>query len=194
MADLDNLGMREQILEKATDLFVTQGYNGVSMREIAEECGLSKAGLYYHYKDKEDLFLSILGENLNMLEKLINTVEAQGQNPTEQIQLFVRAIFTYLPAGRRSVIRLASQEMNKISPKARVEFHRRYEEQFIGRIKHILDEGIRAGDFRAMDSSLGVWSLLGLMYPFMNQEGAGDVDEVVSFITMIFLEGVQMGG
>lgn len=189
MADLDTTGMRERILDRATDLFVRQGYNGISMREIAEECGLSKAGLYYHYKDKEDLFLAILSESLNTLEQLIDAVEAQEQKPTEQIRLFIRAIFTHIQSGRRSVIRLASQEADKITPEARAAFHRRYEEQFLGRIQRILDEGIRAGDFRPMDTRLGVWSLLGLMYPFMNQESA--VEQVVPVITMIFLEGVR---
>lgn len=189
MADLDTTGMRERILDRATDLFVRQGYNGISMREIAEECGLSKAGLYYHYKDKEDLFLAILSESLNTLEQLIDAVEAQEQKPTEQIRLFIHAIFTHIQSGRRSVIRLASQEADKITPEARTEFHRRYEEQFLGRIQRILDEGIRAGDFRPMDTRLGVWSLLGLMYPFMNQESA--VEQVVPVITMIFLEGVR---
>ena len=54
--------LRQQILAKATSLFVVYGFNGVSMREIAAEAGLSKAGLYYHFKDKRDLFLAILNQ------------------------------------------------------------------------------------------------------------------------------------
>lgn len=193
MADLDITGMREQILEKATDLFVTQGYSGISMREIAEACGLSKAGLYYHYKDKEDLFLAILNESLNTLEQLIDGVEARGQNATEKIQLFIQDIFTHLPAGRRSVIRLASQEMDKISPEARAVFYRRYEERFIGRIQRMLDEGARAGELRAMDTAMAVWCLLGLMYPFMSQDSTGKMESVVELITILFLDGARAG-
>lgn len=191
MAAVDIIGMRDRILEKATDLFVTQGYSAISMREIAEACGISKAGLYYYFKDKEDLLLSILGDNLNTLEQLINEVEAQGQTPLEQIRLFIQIIFTRLPAGRRSIIRLASQEMDKISPEARVDFHHRYEAQFINRIRHILEAGIRAGELRAMDAGLCTWSLLGLMYPFMNQENAGHIDQTVAFISGVFLDGVR---
>jgi AcrR family transcriptional regulator len=49
-----------RIIEEATCLFVASGYCGISMREIAEAVGISKAGLYYHFRDKEDLFLAIL--------------------------------------------------------------------------------------------------------------------------------------
>ena len=191
MADLDTTGMRERILEKATDLFVTQGYNGISMREIAEACGLSKAGLYYHYKDKEDLFLAILNESLTTLERLIDRVEEQGQSPAEKIRLFIHAIFTTLPAGRRSVIRLASQEMDKISPQARAVFYRRYEEQFVGRIQRILDAGVQAGELRAMDTAMGVWSLLGLMYPFMSHDSTGPMEPVAAYLAALFLDGAR---
>ncbi len=56
----EETGVRARILNTALRLFVAQGYNGVSMREIAALCQLSKAGLYYHFEDKEDLFLEII--------------------------------------------------------------------------------------------------------------------------------------
>ena len=46
------LDLRARILAEATRLFVVYGYNGISMREIAEAVGVSKAGQYYHFKDK----------------------------------------------------------------------------------------------------------------------------------------------
>ena len=44
--------MLTRIVGEATCLFVVRGYRGISMREIAEAAGISKAGLYYHFKDK----------------------------------------------------------------------------------------------------------------------------------------------
>ena len=60
-----------RIIEEATCLFVASGYRGISMREIAEAVGISKAGLYYHFRDKEDLFLAILTANLDAVERII---------------------------------------------------------------------------------------------------------------------------
>ncbi len=53
---------REKILEQARQLFASQGYRGLSMRQIAEVVGISKAGIYYHFKDKEDLFGGGIGQ------------------------------------------------------------------------------------------------------------------------------------
>ena len=50
----------EDILEKATNLFWRNGYNGTSMRELVAETGLAKASLYNAFGHKEDLFLAVL--------------------------------------------------------------------------------------------------------------------------------------
>src|SRR5512133_1460915 len=63
--------MRVRIMNQAANLFVTSGYAGISMREIAEAVGVSKAGLYYHFKDKEDLFIEILKDNLEEIGRIV---------------------------------------------------------------------------------------------------------------------------
>ncbi len=193
MVHLDTLGMRERILEVAAGLFVSQGYDGISMREIADACGLSKAGLYYHFKDKEDLFLAILSENLGKLAAILTEVENHPGSVREKIDLFVRAVFTRLPADHRAIIRLAGQEMNKVRPELRADFNRRYDEEFVGRLARLLDQGIRSGELREVDPQLSVWALLGLMYPFFNPERpltAERTGQVTGFIEAIFFEGV----
>jgi AcrR family transcriptional regulator len=50
---------RERILDVAERLFVQQGYDKTSLREIASEMGFSKAALYYHFASKEDILLAL---------------------------------------------------------------------------------------------------------------------------------------
>jgi AcrR family transcriptional regulator len=50
---------RERILDVALDLFVEHGYEGASLRQIAEIMGFSKAALYYHFASKDDLLLAL---------------------------------------------------------------------------------------------------------------------------------------
>ena len=64
MAEHEGSVSRERIIAEATRLFVAFGYHRISMREIAEATGISKAGLYYHFRDKEELILEILHSNL----------------------------------------------------------------------------------------------------------------------------------
>src|SRR5512136_1229229 len=53
-------GGRDAILDTSTKLFSQHGYKEVSIRDIAQACGLTNAALYYHFKNKEDLFLAML--------------------------------------------------------------------------------------------------------------------------------------
>lgn len=55
---------RDQILAAARRLYVEQGYDKTSLREVADEVGVTKAALYYHFRSKEDLLLALL-EPLN---------------------------------------------------------------------------------------------------------------------------------
>jgi AcrR family transcriptional regulator len=50
---------RERILDVALDLFTDKGFDGTSLREIAERLGVTKAALYYHFASKDDILLAL---------------------------------------------------------------------------------------------------------------------------------------
>ncbi len=50
---------RDRILDVALDLFADQGYDGTSLREIAERLDVTKAALYYHFESKDDILLAL---------------------------------------------------------------------------------------------------------------------------------------
>jgi AcrR family transcriptional regulator len=55
----DAASTRERILNVALDLFSDKGYDGTSLREIAEQLGVTKAALYYHFASKEDILMAL---------------------------------------------------------------------------------------------------------------------------------------
>ena len=66
---------RDKILDVAMDLFIKQGYDKVSLREVAEQVGVTKAALYYHFSSKEQIFRSLLQplmEAQKELERLLD--------------------------------------------------------------------------------------------------------------------------
>jgi AcrR family transcriptional regulator len=72
---------RERVLDVALDIFIEQGYDKASLREIAERMGFTKAALYYHFPSKADMLLalhermhSIIDEPVSLLGDGIVTV------------------------------------------------------------------------------------------------------------------------
>jgi AcrR family transcriptional regulator len=49
----------QKILDVALELFTERGYDNTSLREIADELGMTKAALYYHFERKEDILLAL---------------------------------------------------------------------------------------------------------------------------------------
>ena len=50
---------RERILNVALDLFTEKGFDGASLREIAEQLGVTKAAIYYHFASKDDILMAL---------------------------------------------------------------------------------------------------------------------------------------
>ena len=74
---------RDRILEVALELFGRQGYEGTSIRDIAERMGLTKAAVYYHFPSKEDLLADVLSPAMvrvgRVLEEHGSTGDAEGR-------------------------------------------------------------------------------------------------------------------
>src|SRR5262249_26279789 len=60
-----------EILERAARLIFQRGYEATSMQEIAEACGLTKAGLYHQGKTKEALLVAIMHYGMDRFEDMV---------------------------------------------------------------------------------------------------------------------------
>ena len=88
---------RQQILDAALKLFSHRGYGATSVRDIAEEAGLSKGNVYHHFPDKEAIFRALIDryfEAMSAPDFPFNRALATGTFPEnlEQIGHAVREI------------------------------------------------------------------------------------------------------
>ena len=190
------VGLREQILVTAKSLFIQYGYHGLAMRQISEAVGVSKPALYYHFKDKEELFIAILSSNLNEIEHAIDLIQSRQISCSEQIVLFVEYVLNQ-PAEERAIIRLGSQEMGQLSATARQKFNKTYHDQFIGKLQNIFQDGVAKGEFQPIDPAVATWALLGIMYPYFypsHTESTPLRSETIRQIISIFMNGVRIQG
>ncbi|MFI1254915.1 TetR/AcrR family transcriptional regulator [Streptomyces netropsis] len=81
---------RERIQSTALELFVSQGYEKTSLREIAEALGVTKAALYYHFKTKEDILTAISDELGRPVDELIAWGKAQPPTLETKRELLAR--------------------------------------------------------------------------------------------------------
>lgn len=193
MTQVELVNSRTAILDAAERLFVEKGYHAISMREIADAVGMTKAALYYHFRDKEQLFMAILEGVLSELSMLIEQCRQVESSCRGQIEAIVQQIML-LPPERRASLRLASQELSNLDAATRQQFVAQYHTQFIGRITSILAAGMASGEFRTLDPGIATWTLLGMMYPYFHVTpvtGATPTESVIQQLLSIFFDGLQ---
>ena len=93
----EKLETRDLILDAARELFITEGYEGVSMRKVAEKIEYSPTAIYLHFKDKEDLFRELCHEDFGRLADQLNVL-AQHPDPVERLK---RIGLAYIEFGIR---------------------------------------------------------------------------------------------
>jgi len=80
---------REEILELSAPLFAQRGYDGVSMRDVADAVGLTQAALYYHFTDKDQLYLDAVAYEFREREAALKDMLAGNGPLLERLERFV---------------------------------------------------------------------------------------------------------
>jgi AcrR family transcriptional regulator len=81
---------RQRIRDVALELFAEQGYEKTSLREIADRLDVTKAALYYHFKTKEDILVSLFEDLAKPVEELIAWVEEQPRTVETRREVVLR--------------------------------------------------------------------------------------------------------
>jgi AcrR family transcriptional regulator len=88
---------RDKILDAARELFVTEGYEGVSMRRVAEKIEYSPTAIYVYFADKQELFHELCQQDYARLAEVFQS-SAMSSDPIERLKQIGR---TYSEFGVR---------------------------------------------------------------------------------------------
>lgn len=83
---------RASVLLAAARVFDAHGYAGASIDQIAQEGGLTKGALYFHFESKADLALAVVEANYEIWQRLQAEGEARGLPPLAHIGVLLREV------------------------------------------------------------------------------------------------------
>ncbi|MER7721001.1 TetR/AcrR family transcriptional regulator [Streptomyces flaveolus] len=113
---------RQRIQDVALELFAEQGYEKTSLREMAERLDVTKAALYYHFKTKEEILVSIFEDLTRPIEDLIewgrlqpHTLETKQEIVRRYSEVLTGAapLFRFMQENQAAVRELRIGEMFK---------------------------------------------------------------------------------
>lgn len=97
---MEKKGTKKIILDEALSLFAINGYDGVTVSDIADAVGIKAASLYKHYKSKQDIFDSILEETAKRYNEMADKLGINGTISEKDVaQYSTMGINTLTQAG-----------------------------------------------------------------------------------------------
>jgi AcrR family transcriptional regulator len=88
--------LRQEILDAASELFVREGYENVSMRRIAERIEYSPTTIYLYFRDKSELLEQVCKETFARLVQRLSKIMEQPGDPVERLK---RGLLAYIQFG-----------------------------------------------------------------------------------------------
>src|SRR5258707_13623906 len=95
------LELRATILDAAREAFIRDGYESLSMRTLAERIGCSHGNLYLHFKNKRELFDSLVEESFAQFSEGLRRLTEGGQ-ADDAVRLLRKAAHAYVDFGLRN--------------------------------------------------------------------------------------------
>lgn len=135
---------KKKILSAAVKVFSIHGYAGASIREIAKASGISIGGVYLYFKNKEELYLSLIKERISEKnQRIMSAVESAG-SPAGALSVFIDMHLEYAMKNKELIL----MHIREHGFTFRMDIKREYFRSQIRMIGKIIERGIHEGEFR----------------------------------------------
>jgi len=154
---------KEEILDVAAAMFAEHGFDAVSLTDIADAVGLSKATLYHYFSRKEEILGTIVVSTIRDLNAYIEQAIARATTPEARLIAFLEAQADFFELHQHRFQVLVTRFSNLTEPKLRdqaVEWRVNYENT----IKGIIRDGVNAGVFHTDRLNSVVRAVLASVY------------------------------
>jgi len=182
---------RHEIFHRVVNVFLKKGFQETSMREIAESAGLGKSTLYDYFKTKDEILLYFFEDHLGDLAEEAQEIAVQNSAADKRLRQIMEKYIENLQANKNLFMKLSleSQRLRLESQKQIQEKRHAYQDL----IRTLIDEGIREGVFRKVNSLLAARLLISAMAPVIfGSRFTGSPQEMMKDTLDIFFKGIEV--
>ncbi len=198
----EKLARREAIIASAQEIFFAKGFNATTMDEIAHKAELSKGTLYLYFGSKEELYVSVMSEGLNILFDRVKEAFAQDLPPDQKIRKLGEVYYRYYLDYReysRIFFFLEHKDVSKSLPRELVQDSIDKGKHFFQLLEGVIQKGIEQGIFAPIDprkAAVAFWGatngILLLFEEELNKEIIGmDLERLIYYTLDLFLDALR---
>jgi TetR/AcrR family transcriptional regulator, fatty acid metabolism regulator protein len=188
----DPLLTRDKILDAALNIFSKQGYHDTRLDDIAEESETSKGAIYFHFPNKEKLFLALVDQFANLLERRVNEATEVQPIGVERVNAALTAVLETFAKYRRpaKILLIQAVGLGSVFENKRLEVTNR----FADLIRQQLDEAIAEKLLPPMDSEVVAHAWMGAIYNLVIQwvyTGEPNQERIMQTLVPLLLRSID---
>lgn len=186
-----NKPTRERILDAAMNIFSAKGFHDTKLDEIVAEASTSKGSIYFHFPNKEKLFIALVDQFADLIERQVDEAIQQETKGIVRVQVALEAVLDTFSKYRRPAKLLLVQAvgLGTVFEKKRIEVN----DRFALLIKTYLDEAIIDGDIDPVNTHIVSHAWMGAIYNVVIQwvyTGEPTKEEIVDSLLPLLLNSV----
>ncbi|MCL4266816.1 MAG: TetR/AcrR family transcriptional regulator [Anaerolineae bacterium] len=153
---------KSRILDAALDVFASKGYHDTRLDEIVEEAHTSQGAIYFHFPNKERLFLALVDQFADLLERRVTEAITQEEAGIARVRAALETCLDTFGRYRRPAKLLLVQAagLGAAFENKRNEIN----DRFARLIETYLQEAIAVGDIAPVDTEVVAYAWMGAMY------------------------------
>lgn len=155
----DRQERRIEIIEATMRCLLRKGYSNISMADIVEESGLSTGTIYWHFKDKKDLFMSVFDYVLQMVYSSFGQLFEQEQPAGQKLHIVLSSISQMSKENIRSITLPLKFMIDLLHDEDILTNYQHFTKGVTEQFQAILEQGIADGEFREVDVFETAWML-----------------------------------
>jgi TetR/AcrR family transcriptional regulator len=187
---------RRQIMDAALACFARKGYHNTTMDDIVAESGLSKGTLYWYFKSKDELFASLIKSFFLDMRQDIDGILEQHTTASGRLRAIAQGFVQFFHETEDffSVFfefwmqSTLNEELNQLFSNVLVQYKKV--------IAGIIAEGMRTGEFKAVDASQLALAVMaaydGLAFYMMLMPDEVDLDKASQVFIETLLDGLAV--
>jgi TetR/AcrR family transcriptional regulator len=157
---------RQEILHIAREVFSEKSFYQATLEEIAERAEFAKGTIYGYFASKEDLFETLISEELELMENGIRHALKEGSNPVEKLRAIISYMFRYFTERNEFMCIYLSHIGRLVGQQAasfQITFTKRHK-RMIDFMTDFLKQSQKEGYFTRVRGTVGAYELQGIIH------------------------------
>ena len=182
---------RERILDAAMNLFSAKGFHDTKLDEIVAQASISKGSIYFHFPNKEKLFIALVDQFADLIERRAQAAIAREDQGIRRVQVALEAVLETFAKYRLPAKLLLVQAvgLGTVFERKRMEVN----DRFAQLIKTYLDQALADGAIADVDTHIVSHAWMGAIYSVVIQwvyTGEPSKDEIMDALLPLLLKSV----